>query len=146
MNMELGEIKAISELGMKYENLRMQIASTNIAFANQLSSSPANVYQPMSVSVEGIEKLTSEISNFDSFVQQVQQSLKVNVEQNSRVKPVHSPDNPVADAAGYVYKPDINMVNEMLTLTTATRAYEANIRAFNTAKDMGRKALEIGKR
>ncbi len=144
--MEIAEIGAISEFGMRYENIRMQVASTNIAFANQLSGSPDNVYQPLTVSIDGIEQLSSNISNFDEFVQQIKTSLQVSVNKNNHVKPVHAPENSVADAAGYVYKPDVNMVNEMLTLTTATRAYEANIRAFNTAMSMGQKALEIGKR
>jgi len=144
--MEISEITAISEFGMRYENMRMQVASSNIAFANQISGSANKVYQPLTISIDGIDNLSSEITNVNAFINQVKQSLQINIEQTSHVKPVHSPENPLADKSGYVYKPDINMVTEMLTLTTASRAYEANIRAFNTAKDMGRKALEIGKR
>jgi flagellar basal-body rod protein FlgC len=144
--MEIAEINAISEIAMRYENLRMQVASTNIAFANQVASTPSQVFKPMQVKMQGFDQLNStSIADIDTFIQQLQQRLQVSVEQNMAVKPVHNPEDPMADAAGFVYKPDVNMVNEMLTLTTATRAYEANIRAFNTAKDMSRKALEIGK-
>lgn len=143
--MEIAEINAISELALKFENLRMQTAATNIAFANQLTSSPETVYKPLSVKINGLEKINFEIASFNSFVEQMQSALKVETVANHHVKPVHDPENPLADESGFVYKPDINMVNEMLTLNTATRAYEANIRAFNTASEMSRKALEIGK-
>ncbi|MCW8997664.1 MAG: hypothetical protein OQK04_02955, partial [Kangiellaceae bacterium] len=117
----------------------------NIAFANQLSSSPETVYKPLSVKIDGLEKVNLGIASFDSFVEQMQSVLKVEIVENHNVKPVHDPESPLADESGFVYKPDINMVDEMLTLNTATRAYEANIRAFNTAIEMSRKAREIGK-
>jgi flagellar basal-body rod protein FlgC len=58
---------------------------------------------------------------------------------------VYEPGNPDADAAGYVAMPNVNPVEEMVDLVTATRAYEANVTAFNAGKAMTRKALEIGR-
>jgi len=143
--MEISEIKAVSEFAMKYESLRMQTAATNIAFANHMSGSPATAFKPLVINIDGVDRLNNEILNLESFVKTIQKNLQVNVLATGSVKPVHLPDSPLADTAGYVYKPDVNLVNEMLTLNTATRAYEANIRAFNTASEMSRKALQIGK-
>lgn len=59
---------------------------------------------------------------------------------------VHDPTHPHADpATGYVAYPNINIVNEMVNMLSATRAYEANVTALNAAKQMVMAALEIGR-
>lgn len=56
---------------------------------------------------------------------------------------VYDPGHPLADAEGYVRKPNVNMIKEMLSLMTATRAYEANLSVVQSTKTMAKKALEI---
>ncbi|MFH1068588.1 MAG: flagellar basal body rod protein FlgC [Candidatus Glassbacteria bacterium] len=56
---------------------------------------------------------------------------------------VYDPTHPDANAQGYVAKPNISVINEMVDLISASRAYEANITALNASKDMTKKALEI---
>lgn len=58
----------------------------------------------------------------------------------------YDPGNPDADAEGYVRMPNVNTVTEMVDMISATRAYEANITAINSAKAMISQALQIGKR
>ena len=60
-----------------------------------------------------------------------------------RVKVVYDPQHPDADSSGYVAYPDINPVEEMVDMMTASRAYEANIAAMTTLKSMVKKALEM---
>ncbi|MDD2444136.1 MAG: flagellar basal body rod protein FlgC [Desulfotomaculaceae bacterium] len=67
------------------------------------------------------------------------------VEDNNPPRLVHDPSHPHADENGYVAYPNINIVNEVVNMITATRAYEANVTALNAAKDMAQKALEIGR-
>ena len=56
---------------------------------------------------------------------------------------VHDPGHPDADEAGYVLLPNVNPINEMVDMIEASRAYEANISAVQTAKDMFNDALKI---
>ncbi len=56
---------------------------------------------------------------------------------------VYDPAHPDADEKGYVAMPNINMVEEMTDMIAATRAYEANVTAFNAAKSMAMQALQI---
>ncbi len=56
----------------------------------------------------------------------------------------YDPNHPDADAEGYVRRPNINIVHEMVDMITATRAYEANVTSINSAKDMISAALNIG--
>ncbi len=56
---------------------------------------------------------------------------------------VYDPHHPDANADGYVEMPNVNIVQEMTDLITASRSYEANVTALNSSKDMIRKALRI---
>ena len=58
---------------------------------------------------------------------------------------VHSPGHPDADANGYVAMPDINPMEEMVDMISATRAYEANAAAIGAAKTMFAAALDLGR-
>ena len=67
------------------------------------------------------------------------------VRDDSPPRLVYDPSHPDANEEGYVAYPNINVVNEMVDLITASRAYEANVTALNAAKTMALKALEIGR-
>jgi len=67
------------------------------------------------------------------------------IEDISGHKMVYDPSHPDADANGYVLLPNINPIEEMVNLLAAIRGYEANVTAFNAAKNMALKALEIGR-
>lgn len=67
------------------------------------------------------------------------------VESAAPPKMIYDPSNPDAGPDGRVAMPDINIVDEMVDMITATRAYEANIQAIQSAKTMTAKALEIGR-
>jgi flagellar basal-body rod protein FlgC len=57
----------------------------------------------------------------------------------------YEPDHPDANAQGYVAYPNVNVMREMVDLISATRAYEANVTAINSSKDMAVRALQIGR-
>lgn len=67
------------------------------------------------------------------------------VEDLNGYKMIHDPSHPDADESGYVLLPNINIIEEMIQLLGAVRSYEANVTAFNAAKNMALKALEIGR-
>jgi len=67
------------------------------------------------------------------------------VEDPSPFKLEYDPDNPDANAEGYVEKPNVDVVTEMVDMISASRAYEANVTAINASKQMYMKALEIGR-
>jgi flagellar basal-body rod protein FlgC len=57
----------------------------------------------------------------------------------------YEPDHPDANGQGYVAYPNVNVMREMVDLISATRAYEANVTAINSSKDMALRALQIGR-
>jgi flagellar basal-body rod protein FlgC len=60
------------------------------------------------------------------------------------LKSVFDPSHPDADENGLVLLPNVNLMEEMVALLSASRVYEANVAAFNAAKSMALRALEIG--
>ena len=66
------------------------------------------------------------------------------VEDPYGLKSVFDPSHPDADEAGLVLLPNVNLMEEMVALLSASRVYEANVAAFNAAKTMALRALEIG--
>ena len=56
----------------------------------------------------------------------------------------HEPDNPLADAEGYVYYPDVNVMEEMAGMMSATRSFESNVEVLNRVKSMQNAVLRLG--
>lgn len=135
---------AISSSGMGLERLRLDVASLNIANANTSygpNSAPVRVMQVVSSGLAA----PSFSSLFESQMGKVG-APNVSVEEVTGVEPrlVSEPGNPHADAEGFVRYPRVNMANEMISLIKAVRGYEANVVAFNAAKVMAQKAIDIG--
>ena len=64
---------------------------------------------------------------------------------NTPMEQIYDPENPDANAQGYVEMPNVNLVEEMVDLITATRSYEANIAVVNATKTLVSHALDLGK-
>ena len=58
-------------------------------------------------------------------------------------KLIYDPRHPMADRNGYIRMPNVNMVEEMVDMITASRAYEANVSVMTAVKNMAKKAMEI---
>lgn len=128
--MPIESVLDASRAGLAYERLRMEAASLNIARSNvALAPDAAAVRNTVGVP-----------SAFDASVAGRPALLEDTVE----TRAVHDPSHPHADADGMVRYPKVDMVQEMTTLMTASRGYEANVRAFNALRGMMLQALEIG--
>lgn len=66
------------------------------------------------------------------------------VEDNSPGKRVHDPNHPLADAQGYITNSNVNVVEEMVNMISASRSYQNNVEMMNTAKQMVMKTLQLG--
>ena len=66
------------------------------------------------------------------------------VEDPSPMRMVHDPQNPLANAEGYVTMPNVNVVEEMVNMISASRSYQANVEVLNTAKTLMLKTLTVG--
>jgi flagellar basal-body rod protein FlgC len=71
--------------------------------------------------------------------------LDVTVAESERYKLVYDPSHPDANADGYVLMPNVNVLEEMVSMVSASRAYEANVNALSLAKQIAMKTLDLGK-
>lgn len=134
---------AISGSGMSVEKLRLDVTALNLANVNSTRAGAGTLYQPLTV-VSGARSgaFATAIANASNAALGAQ----VTEVRAQPVPPrlVYEPSHPDADSKGFVSYPGINTVHEMVTMISATRAYEANVAALNAAKVMALKALEIG--
>jgi flagellar basal-body rod protein FlgC len=143
--MNVWQSLAISQSGMDVEQLRAEIAARNIANANVALTPGASAMKPLRVVAQAVGG-----SAFERALLQEggpQGGVTAYVAESDRVpRRVSDPGNPLADAQGYVEYPGVNTLDEMFALTMAVRSYEANVTAFNAARSMALKALDIGGR
>ena len=66
------------------------------------------------------------------------------VESDATLEPRYEPDHPMANEDGYVYYPNVNVVEEMANMMSASRSYQTNVEVMNTAKTMLQRVLTLG--
>lgn len=133
--------------GLTAQRLRLDVISQNMANVNTTRTADGGPYKRKAVIFEQIQNEES----FSSILNKKKQSgvngvrvAKI-VEDESQGALVYNPSHPDANTEGYVEMPNVNTVDEMVNMISASRAYEANVTSFNTMKSMFAKALEIGK-
>ena len=138
----------ISASGMTAERQRLDIAAENISNAETTRTASGGTYRRKMVVLEEVPA-TSFRTRFSSLLNRTASKggVKVTeiVEDQRDLYPVYNPDHPDANEEGYVMMPNVDLVKETIDGMSATRAYEANITAFNAMKLMAQKALDIGK-
>lgn len=137
----------IAASGLTAERLRMDTIANNLANANTTRSVDGGPYRRQVPVFAPI--LDESMRGMSSPLQQGAKGQGVQVvgvfSDPSPPRLVYDPQHPDANADGYVEMPNVHVVKEMVDLITATRAYEANIVALNSAKSMAQRALEIGR-
>ncbi|HAZ11894.1 MAG: flagellar basal body rod protein FlgC [Bdellovibrionales bacterium GWA2_49_15] len=136
----------ISSSGMAANKKRMGAISSNIANAQTTRTAEGGPYRKKEV-VFGAEPARETFSEMlegelGENAQTVQATEVISTDKPPVLK--YEPNNPEANEQGYVAYPDINMMEEMANMIATSRAYEANLAAFNTTKSMALKSLEIG--
>ena len=135
----------ISSSGLAANRKRMNVISSNIANAQTTRTVEGGPYRAKEVvfGSEPTRNAFSEILDGQIHGQSVHATEVINANKPPILK--YEPGHPDADPNGYVHYPNINIMTEMANMISATRAYEANINAFNTSKAMAQKALELSK-
>lgn len=153
----------ISSYGLSAQRFRMDVISSNIANANTTRTSEGGPYQRKDVVFKAIDfkktlnsKLASDNNMLeyenpldDPFLQEnanpAIMSVAVDkvVRDESEFKYKYDPSHPDANEEGYVAYPNVNPVIEMSNLVEATRAYQANVSAFQSAKSIAQSAIDI---
>ena len=137
----------VSATGMTAQQMRMDVIAQNIANANTTRTENGGAYRRKTVVFE-----EQDTTSFDHMLNGYMSNYEPNgvkvtkiVEDPSDLCLVYEPDNPDANADGYVEMPNVDLVKEITDAMAATQAYSANVTAFNTLKTVATRALDIGK-
>jgi flagellar basal-body rod protein FlgC len=129
------KIFEIAGSGMSAQSVRLNTVASNLANADSVSSDPNSVYQarhPVFQAVMGSEPGSATVN-----VAGITQS-------QAAPETRYDPGNPLADAQGNVYAPNVNVVEEMADMISASRSYQNNVEVLNTSRDMMLNTLKLG--
>jgi flagellar basal-body rod protein FlgC len=145
--MDLFKCFDISASGMTAQRTRLNVISMNLANANTTKTEDGTPYRRKT----SIFRTATVDESFDGKFRESLEKQVYGVEVTKIVpvpgdfKKVFDPSHPDADEYGYLYLPNVNLVQEMVQMLNANRSYEANAAAIKTAKDMALRALDIGR-
>lgn len=133
--MSLFKIFDVSGSGMSAQSQRLNVVSSNLANADSVTSSNGQPYKTKQVVFSAMP-----LANSASTAVKVSQV----VEDPNPPKLMYDPKHPLADEKGYVAMPNVNVVEEMVNMISASRSYQNNVETMNAAKTMLLKTLTLG--
>lgn len=140
--MGMFDVLAISSSGLRAQRNRLEVIATNLANVHTTRTEEGGPYRK-----KDIVFASDDVSGgkFGSLLQQKIEGVKVDTiqESNKSFEKIFDPAHPDADKDGYVTLPNVNVMEEMVDMMSATRSYEANINVISATKHMFMKAIDI---
>ncbi len=132
--MSLFNIFNVSGSAMSAQAQRLNTVASNLANADSATSASGEAYRAKQVVFEAVPMANGATA---VKVQKV-------IEDPSPMKLIYDPKNPLADEKGYVTMPNVNTVDEMVNMLSASRSYQTNVETMNAAKSLLLKTLTLG--
>lgn len=142
--MSLFKIFDVAGSGMAAQSLRLNTVASNLANADSVSSTPEGAYRAKEPLFAAVQKAVGGAKNADAD-SSVGVQVKGVTESQADVQARYEPGNPMADGTGYVYGSNVNPIDELVNMITASRSYQNNVEAMNTTKQLMLKTLDLGK-
>lgn len=138
--MSLFNIFNVAGSGMSAQSVRLNTTASNIANADSVSSSAGETYRARHPIFEAEMSKAQQHQSASASV-----AVKGIVESDMPLNKEFSPDHPMADTDGFIYKPNVNVMEEMANMISASRSYQMNVQVTEAAKSMLQQTLRIGK-
>lgn len=142
--MALNNIFEIAGSGMSAQTIRLNTTASNIANAESASSSSGETYRARYPVFSAV--MSEANFGFENELQSKAGSVAVAaiVESDKPLQQRFEPDNPMANEDGVVFYPNVNIVEEMTNMISASRSFQANVDVMNTSKTMMQRILTLG--
>jgi len=147
--MSLTNVFDIAGSGMNAQSIRLNTTASNIANAESASSSVEETYRARKPWFAVMQKEFMSV-NKDGEFQQLEGETGVGVqvlgivEKDAPLQQRFQPDHPMANEDGYVYYPNVNIVEEMTDMMSSSRSYQMNVEVLKTTKQMLQRTLTLG--
>lgn len=128
----------ISATGMHVQTVRLNTVASNLANADSISSNKDETYrskQPV------FQTILDEETNLPAGGVKI----KDIVESEAPLEMEYNPAHPMANEEGYIYRPNVDVIEEMANMLDASRAYQTNIEVMNTSKQLILRTIQMGK-
>lgn len=139
--MGLFNVLEISGSALGAESIRLNVTASNMANANSASSSTNETYRARQPIFRAM---------FDDFAFEKGASIGVMVdgivESQAPLRPQYEPNHPMANEEGYVFYSNVNVIEEMANMISASRSYQTNVEVIEAAKQMLQRTLNLGQR
>lgn len=146
--MSLSQVFTIAGSGMSAQSLRLNTVASNIANAETVSSSVGETYRARHPVFATVFNQQQGGGGQSLFASEDESGRGVEVlgivESDAELQPRYEPDHPMANEEGYVFYPNVNVVEEMANMMAASRAYQTNVEIMNAAKTMLQRVLTLG--
>jgi flagellar basal-body rod protein FlgC len=126
--------------GMSAQSVRLNTVASNLANADSISGDPNSVYKARHPIFEAVKSSLAQGTGNGNAAVHVKGIMESQAAPTAR----YEPGNPLANADGYVYAPNVNVVEEMVDMISASRAYQNNVEVMNTSKDLMLATLRLG--
>lgn len=134
--MSLFKVMDVTGSALTAQSKRMNVVASNLANAESVTGPDGKAYRAKQV-VFSPTQASDDYATGVSVDRVVEDTV-------TPMKRMHQPGNPLADADGYVTMPNVDVVDEMVNMISASRSYQANVEVANTTKTMASKALTLG--
>lgn len=136
--MSMFKILDTAATGMSAQSLRLNLTASNMANVDSVSSSSNATYRARH------PVFSAMVNMFHPDDPAAGVEVKGVIESPAELRMEHAPDHPQANAEGYIYRPNVNMVEEMANMISASRSYQSNVEVVNTAKQLMSATLRLG--
>jgi len=133
--MSMFSIFSVSGSAVSAQSQRLNVVASNMANADAVAGPDGQAYKARQVIFETVPMGSDAASGV---------KVREVIESNAPMRKVHNPTHPLADAQGYVNQSNVNTVEEMVNMISASRSYQNNIEVMNTAKTLLLKTLQMG--
>ncbi|HHI76438.1 MAG TPA: flagellar basal body rod protein FlgC [Gammaproteobacteria bacterium] len=129
----------IAGSGMNAQNLRLNVVSSNLANVDAVSSSIDQTYRARQPVFRAL------LDRFDPQAPAQGVQMVGVVESKAPLIREYAPNHALADKDGYIYRPNVNAVEEMANMISASRAYQDNVEVLNAARQMMMATINLGR-
>lgn len=135
----------IAGSGLSAQSVRLNTVASNLANADSVSGDPTSVYRARHPVFQAVRAaLGAAAANGGPQASGAAVRVSGVVESNAPPTTRYEPGNPLADASGNVYAPNVNVIEEMTDMISASRAYQNNVEVMNTSKELMLATLKLG--
>jgi|SRR5579863_2356643 len=130
--------------GLAAQSVRLNTVASNLANADSVSGDPASVYKARHPVFQAVHAAVAQSANAIDRASGTTVRVSGIVQSNTPPTERYDPGNPLADEHGNVYAPNVNVIEEMTDMISASRAYQDNVEVLNTSKDLMLSTLKLG--